>query len=244
MDYSKYCSTTLNGILLDQVIDGFTTLNVEGRGLFAKTSVVHRVDGRHGGLVQQGPYPTRYIKISFLLKAKNSKSFLSKLDQIKAILVKNEHTVIEFGDENGYRVGVLNSIEHPPVDYHQGIGALIFACANPYLMGPLKTGNSVTSYYPDYPVYVESIKMTMSQSTSKVILKNESTGKKIILNGTIPSGANIDINLKRILINGENKTSLLDYVLSDYQQFEVFHGDTLSVSPTTALTIEYREQKL
>ena len=62
MDYKKYCSLTFNDVLLDKDIDGYMTINVEGRGLKPRRLETVEIKGRDGSFIEESTINPNILK--------------------------------------------------------------------------------------------------------------------------------------------------------------------------------------
>ena len=240
----SHCAITFDGHLLDYEIDSFMTVNVEGRQLLPQNLETVTVPGRNGDVVLGGTYPPRNIVVHFLLGDYKNTFFLEKIKSLNEILYTNKDVEFSFRDEEGYRIGRLSSIEDPPYDSNIGIGKFIIHCSDPFLYGILLTTKDKIENlrYKKYPVKIEKIEVVTNQ-TEKLVITNKDTGKKIILNHTFSQGNKVVLNKEKIELNGKNIMHSLDFVNSDYQEFELFSGNEVVITGGTA-TIYYREKIL
>ncbi len=241
--FSK-CAITFDERLLDYEINNYMTLNVEGRQLLAPKLSTVEVPGRNGDLVMDSKLPAREIKVHFFIMETRNAYFLELIKRLNEILWTDEDVKFSFRDEEGYRVGRVSSIEDPPFDSNSGIGKFTIHCSDPFLYGILLTTKDKIENlrYKKYPVKIERIEVVTSQ-VEKLVITNKDTGKKIILNHTFSQGDKVVLNKEKIELNGKNIMYSLDFVNSDYQEFELFSGNEVVITGGTA-TIYYREKIL
>lgn len=241
----SHCALTYNGILIDAEIAGYMTVNVEGRQLIAPKVKTIEIPGRNGDVVLSQQYPARDLVVHFLLKERNNFLFLEKIKKLTELLQSNSDVPLSFYDEVGHRFGRLIDIEDPPYDSNFGMGKFTIHCADPFLYRDLKTTDSVIERlkYRKYPVKIDSITATIP-STTKVVIKNETRGTNIILNGQFNAGDKLVVTNESITVNGQNRLMWLDFVESEYQQFEVYSEDVITINSGANLSIKYRERVL
>ncbi|MGI6349627.1 MAG: distal tail protein Dit [Eubacteriales bacterium] len=245
MDYTRYCSLTYNNKLLDQLIDGYTTINVDGRGILRRAVTSVDVPGRDGVFVTNQKLPPRYIVVYYLLKAENSKTFLERLTTLHDSLKADSDVVIKFGDEDYYRLGRLSESENPPFDRLQGVGSFTLLCQDPYKYKNIDdlAGSPVTVPGTSlYPYKIQSISVIFASDKTGFQVQNSTTGRKIVLTGDFVAGDVLQIYPEEnsILLNGENVMSRLDYIYSDWQEFKVNSGDVLLADESMTISLVER----
>ena len=241
----SHCALTFNGHLLDEEIESFMTVNVEGRQLLSPTLDVVKVPGRNGDVILGGTYPARDIVVHFMISDYRNAYFLEKIRRLNEILYTDKEVEFKFNDEDGYRIGRLSSTEDPDYDSNIGFGKFTIHCADPFMYGHLRKTNSKIDRLKlkKYPVKIEEIKI-LSAETKKLVLNNKNKGTKIILNGDFKFGDEVIITKDKITVNGQNRMYWLDFVNSDYQNFELYSEDEIMVSPRADFEISYRERSI
>lgn len=239
------CAIEFDGIIIDNEIKDYMTINVEGRQLLTHTLDTAEIVGRVGDVITASKVPARDIKVYFLLKAGRNKEFLEKVKRLTEILYTNKEVKFRFNDEEGYRVGQVTSFDDPPYNQNTGIGSYTIHSSDPYIYFEDResTGKMPRLRYRKYPVKIESIKAKL-RGGSKVIIRNKTQGTNIILNGNFSSGQELVITDEAITINGQNALTCLDYVESDYHDFKVYSEDEIISKGLTGLEIHYRERAL
>lgn len=212
-----------NGINIDREIKNYRTINVEGRQL-AKDEKDKRI-----------------IIVHFLMKARKHGEFLESIRRLNEIILTDEDVKFQFNDEVGHRIGKVIEVEDPAYDSHVGIGKFKIE-ADPFLYRNFKisTGAFPRFKFRKYPVKIDRISAT-TEIGNKVIVRNVTTGRKIILNGDFKSGDKLEITKNTITINGENKLMWLDYAESDYHEFKIYSENEVIIEGGKDLEIEYWE---
>lgn len=241
----SHCALKFDGHLLDEEIESFMTVNVEGRQLLSPTLETVKVPGRNGDVVIGGTYPAREITVHFMISDYRNAYFLEKIRRLNEILYTDKEVEFKFNDEDGYRIGRLSATDDPAYNSNVGFGKFTIHCADPFLYGHLRktTGKIDRLKLKKYPVKIEEIKITAS-ATQKLVITNKNKGTKIILNGDFNSGDEVIITKDKITVNGQNRMYWLDFVNSDYQNFELYSEDELMVSPSANFEISYRERSM
>lgn len=239
------CAIKFDGIIIDNEIKDYMTINVEGRQLLTHTLDTADIAGRVGDVITASKVPARDIKVYFLLKAGRNKEFLKKIKRLTEILYTQKEVKFRFNDEDGFRIGQVTSFEDPPYDQNTGIGSYTIHCSDPFIYFEEResTGKMPRLKYRKYPVKVESIEAKLNAG-SKAIVRNKTQGTKIILNGSFTVGQELIITDEAITINGQNALTMLDYVESDYRDFKIYSEDEIIAEGLTDLKIKYREHAL
>ena len=240
MDYSKYCSLTFNGQLLDQGLTGYTTTNVEGRSLLDRVLSIVDVPGRDGAVVLDQKLPAREIRVYFAIKGNNAAEKLTTLNALHDKLKTVGDVQFKFGDETHHRFGRLSQTEDPPYDQFQGIGSFLLYCQDPYKYKAIAnlTGTSITiPTGPIYPYKMNEITLTFPSGRTGLTINNTTTGRKIVLTGAFTAGQVLQIFPNKILLSGQNIMNRLDYINSDWREFELHPGNVITspVSMTMSL---------
>lgn len=241
MDYTKYCAITYNGKLIDELLPGYETINVEGRGLLAPTLDAIDIDGRDGDYVIGQKYRPRDLKVYFLVRTNNNKERLDIVNRLDVMLRTKEDVVFSFGDQEGYWIGRYSGEQDLVYDYFNGQGHYILHCQNPYRHMPLITySTSPATVNADIYKKLELEELTATvSSTTEVQVLNSRTGDVIRLTN-LPSLGELVINRKEITLDGQNIVNLLDESVSTWKGFEIESGDTISVTGATSPTINIR----
>lgn len=245
----RYCEITVEEVNFDRRLPGYMTVNVEGRGMAMRKIHEYEVEGREGGAVFMGGYPSLDLTVYFELQARDNPTFLKRLRQLTSEINRHQGLVrFRFGDEEGTRRGVFKSFENPPYDRNHGIGHFVIHCPDPFVMGPeRKSRGKVVSRFP-YSVKMDELLVVVKTKTAKLILKNERSGKKIVLNGDFKTGDRVRItdavSIKKASASVWQDFMLgLDPVESDFFAFELWNEDRVSVS-NADVTLRYRERWL
>jgi len=237
-----YCSLTFNGVLIDQAIDGYTTINVSGRGLLNRVVSSVDIPGRDGSHVLESRLGARRITVYYILKAPDSKTFLERMQQLHDLLSSDSDVKFKFGDEDYHRFGRLINASDPPRDQLEGQGSFVLLCADPYrYMDEQVVGLSPVSAGFELATTPTSIKVTLASAATQIKITNTTTGANIVLDGTYASGDVITLTWDRVSPTikrglGEDILSHLD-ILSDFETFRFKTGDSIAVTPASSSVV-------
>lgn len=247
MDYTRYCALEFNGVVLDAAIDGYMTINVDGRGLLTREIKTVKVPGRAGDLIVDQSIPPRELQVYFFLKADRDIDFRKRLIYLHELLASDEDARIRFGDEIGSRFGRCTAVDDPPYDSNQGIGSFVLYCQDPFLYQEPKilTGKKVIlSPASVYAHKLDQITVNISSNRSGLSIRNLSTGQRIILLGSFVAGDTVVMRPEDgvLTVNGKSDLPRIDYVNSAWQDFEIC-GEHRIDCPEE-MVIQYREKRL
>lgn len=226
----EYCSFTFNGKNLDTLIEGYTTINVDGRSVISPNLSLTTIEGRDGDIVNSKSYPAKNITIYFLIKAKNDKEYRSILSKMNLMLITREDVQFSFGDEIGYRTGQLVAIEAPPFNVNQGIGKIVIHCQKPLRFEEMKTfsGNPIRIKLNDcIDTQLHRLSANVT-SSAEVRFTNTKTGDVISLKNLELTG-NLIMSNDDININGHSVVKSLDFSVSTWKKFSWKNGDLIQV---------------
>lgn len=237
---------TFNGKCLDEEIKGYMTLNVIGRQMFAPKLESQEIRGRDGDITTSLSYPARDIEVQYYLQAENNREWLQKMKKLTMLLQSKEDVEYSFADEYGVRFGRLSGFEDPPYDWNAGIGKFTIHSQDPFLYSELRedTNKIKELRYDYYPIKIVTISLIVGVAGNKFVLRNAETGNRIIVNDYFKAGDKIVFRDKKIFKNNKNMLANLDYVASDFFDFDLYSGHSLSCNLASQIKIEYREKVL
>ena len=241
-----------NGLLLEQEIKGYQTLNVEGRETISyDLETSGNISGRDGVISFGKTLPPRVLRIQYLLKADSNEELQHSFRLLNWKLQTNGEVPIRFRDDLEIMYyGQLVGMSDIPPETNSVVGTFEIHCSDPfkYEKKTSQIGNPLTIYLPTpYEVKPELIEVTVKSTVAKLIIANITTGRRIVLNGSYISGDIIRIRLneagqgKKITKNNQNIMKELDYLATDFNTFLIKKGDIVQVTPNTAtLTVQAR----
>lgn len=230
----KYCKLTYNGVVIDDILDGYITINVEGRGLLAPNLSTTTVDGRDGDIIDEQKLPARNVVVHFVILAKSNEDRLRIIDNLGIYLQSDKDVKFSFADQEGYWIGRLSAAEDIPFDYYTGSGRFTLHCQNPYRhMETIDIlGEDITiSAEVHKKLILEEISLSV-MNTEEVRVTNTTTGEVISLKKLDNIGELI-ISKDRITLNRKNIIEKLDHSISTWKKFKINNGDHLIISGAT-----------
>lgn len=240
-----------DGVELEKHIDGYHTVNVEGRGLFSPELNVINVEGRDGTIVNTQNLPARTLKVHFIIRANNSKEKREKELKLNQFLRKAKDVKVQFTDEDGYYMGRYSGFSNIPYDYFQGEGTFDIYCQNPYKIIEISEVEE-SDYVREesktkvllYPINtcdkleIEEIKGEVVNQ-KEVRITSKETGDIISLKNLDSTGTLI-INREQILLNNLNIKDKLDFNISTWKNFKIEDGDEIVIEGLNSVSFKYR----
>lgn len=226
-----YCALTYNGVLMDEAIESYTTINVEGREIHAPS--INEIDrqGGDGSIILGQKYNSRNIIVHFMIKASSDSSKRESIQKLKYILKSKEDVEFSFGDDIGKWYGRLSDATNIRYDYFQGIGTFTIKCSDPYKYVDYKIykgNNFVISQDEYHKLIIEELEFN-NTSPGELRISNETSGKKIVLSNIGRIGK-IKINREDITLDGSSIVNRLDPYESTWKNFIFEDGDNIIIS--------------
>ena len=243
--------TIFNGVNIDINLEGFRTLAVSGRGLLSKNINSTDIPGTDGKYFLYGNLEVRAIVVKFQLKATTNEEFRQKFNRLNMLLQTDEPKILKFTDEPDYSYKAIlqkgNDIEETS---NSVVSTFTFLCLDPYKYKAVdkdtgvnnvtitKLPNNRNEFTP------ELIKVIVNSVSDKVIIKNQTTTKKIIINNSFAVGDVLEIDLNKdypLKLNAMVRSELIDFVESDFD-FTVKQGDVITCSNSRVLEVHTKER--
>ena len=242
--------TFINGISIENKIEGFKTLTVKGREMISNVlSQIEDIEGRDGSIVTSSKLPPRIIEVKYLLEAKNSRRFQDSFRRLNLLLRDKigEDSVFTFSDEWGtFYYGQLEEVGEVPEHSNKVVSTFTIYCQDPYKYGrvvELKGNPIQVGFHSSYPTIPEEISFYPGSDSKLIKISNLTTGRRIIMNGSYTSRNKVVIKISgeqnQIMVGGRNamKDLSLD---SDFGSFKVSPLDKIRVTPSSDMTIKIR----
>lgn len=237
------------GEVPDDKIDGFEVLTVSGRELMGDEIDYTTTDDRDGGVIVAQSLPVRILTIQYRLMADSDEECRNAFNKLNAFLRKGGKVdkPIVFSDEpEATFYGRFHTADDAPADRNKLVSSFTFLCVDPYkyVQEYVFKGNQqvLLNNLTPYELKPAKIKLTPATSVSKIVLTNNSTGRKIVLNGSYLANGTVEVKIPEntILVSGEKRMQDLDYVESDFHKFLVSSGNVISVSPPMPIELTVR----
>lgn len=123
---------SINGTYIENEIDGYRTLQVEGRELLESEISEMQVGYSDGSRYQQKRDLMRTITVHYQLLASDAEEFREKFNQLCSLLDQEEAQLIFADETDKYYIGTKASVEQPEPGRLNVTGTFSFYCADPY----------------------------------------------------------------------------------------------------------------
>lgn len=237
----------INGVAIEDKIEGYTTLTVTGRELISPDLNTQRRTSGDGSIYLNKTYPPRTITIQYELKAKDNQDFRQKFVELNKLLAV-EQAQLQFNDDFDYSYyGTLSDVSDVPEGRNSVVGTFSFFCSDPFKYGRQKviTGSAPSIIYDEtYLIKPDYINVTFNEVTDFFEL---TSGDKVI---KIPefsflSGDTLPIDF----VNNsmfEGYYEVMEYMSldSDFEDFYIRSGVPIELKTSANLEIGYRERLL
>ena len=236
-------NVTYNGQILDDIIPGYQTLNIDGRGLLGRALDTVIVSGRAGDVVLGQRVPPRDITVYYLIKRANNQEMQTSLGLLHKALSSEGDVTFQFGDEEYYRTGRLASVKNPPYDSYSGVGSFTIHCQDPYKYKemPVFSGQTIVMPATGNDGYrLDQIDVDFALYTDRFSVDNFTTGRSIILLGDFLAGDTLQITGRGIWVNDQPAMHRLNFVNTDWKKFELNAGDTITAAHTMTMKVSER----
>src|SRR5699024_5467704 len=232
-----------NSLVLDEEIDGFKTIKINGRETISNELVIESV--HEGSITLDNYLPSRSIEVTYALKARSTGMFQDRYKVLRKILTTNEEVPIKFTDEpQTLYFGRLSTFESVPDNSMTVVSTFTIHCDSPYKFSDLVTTDGSVTIDTFYPTLPEQITLTIGSTTNKIKITNGS--ERITATGTFNAGSKVVILFKKeevtMTVNGTESTYMLD-MQSDLENFLLKEGQTVTSTQGT-IELKVRERWL
>ena len=122
----------INGEYIENMINGYKTLNVSGREALSPEIEYFETGVRDGSTMQSRRYPARTIIVTYQLVAESNEAFREAYNKLGGIL-NVENAELIFNDEpDKFFTGTPSSIGEVPPGKNSIVGEIEFFCADPF----------------------------------------------------------------------------------------------------------------
>lgn len=122
----------INGVFIENVIEGYRTLYVSGREMLAPEINSLELSKRHGNIYRSRRYPARTITVGFQLIASSDSEFRSQFNRLNGILYAEEAQLVFNDEPDKCFYGTLSGIENPEPGKNKVTGEFSFLCSDPF----------------------------------------------------------------------------------------------------------------
>lgn len=121
----------INGIYIENEIEGYRTLTVAGRELIGASIEDYTVGNNIGTYYRRQKLPARTITVTYQLISSNPEDYRKKFNKLNGI-IRQEQAKLIFNDElDKYFIGTAADIDAPDPGSDCVVGSINFYCADP-----------------------------------------------------------------------------------------------------------------
>lgn len=123
---------SINGDYIENLIEGYRTLNVAGREALSPELNYYETGARDGSVLQGKRFPARILTVKYQLIAKSNEAFRNAYNQLNSIL-NVENAELIFNDETDkFFIGTPETISEVEPGLNSVIGEFTIFCADPF----------------------------------------------------------------------------------------------------------------
>lgn len=230
---------------LEDVVVGFKTLNVFGRGTLPRR-VVKREPETSGSFIALNRHKNRELKIDFEIKTGNNLEFMRKCEQLNYYLNTTEDVEIRFSDDKYTYIGQVTEVEKMEDVTNWVASSFIITCADCKKYGEVLEIQNLHKFNYDYmyPIVPDKVIVRCNNSTDKIRVSNVSRGKFIQLDGDFYSDDVIELypSEQKVVKGIQNYLKYLN-ITSNLEDFEIGYGDDI-VTENCTVDITFREMRV
>ena len=235
------------GIPIEDMIDGYQTLNVSGRELISRELNTIKVNGVNGTMFESASYPQRDITVTYLLEARSDQEFREKFQKLNSIISPRQFSFYFFDDFSFKFTGTLSNAEKVEPGSNTVRGEFTITCTDPFKRAKEPTvysGKSITILEPmDFEVVPDKIQFRFAQESSAVAISNGKHTIALTRKFKVGDVLILNPNQSEIIVN--NNYSLYDLNLdSDFENFTVITGTQINASVDGELEVTVRKKAL
>lgn len=214
-----------DGVFLEEIIEGYQTLSVEGREMLSMN--IEHQSVQTGSIITAQTLPVRTLKVTYKLEDRNPERLQFKFKDLLNHLYRTDDVEIRFRDEaDYYYYGRYSSADTVPGNTNSIVSSYTILCVDPLkYTREIETdgyiGNKIV-----FPVTPRKIEVLLARSNSIRITNGKNTVS--ISNAAIRTGNLLvfDFMKEQLLVNGKDSTSLID-LESDFENFYLEQGQTV-----------------
>lgn len=239
---------SINGVPLNQLVEGYRHLTVSGRGLLGQTIKSTAVPGHRGVWVDDVSDDERQLEIKYQLEARTSADMRDKFAKLNKILrthASSGYLEITFKDEPdftyyGYFSGA-DDIEETSLSL---VSKFTLIVPDGYKKKSAQNSTGLVSLSDALEVLPESITVTPTGTVNQVQIINST--KILSFSGSYVAGKDIVVKFGADEVtatyNGRSILSELER-FSPLEQFTVKNGDTITANNATVKNVVWRDER-
>lgn len=214
-----------DGRIFEQEIEGYQTLYVEGREMLSVEMESEKMTVGEYVLTQR--LPARTLTVYYKLEDQNPEAFQNKFNQLMKLLYRTADVIISFNDQRELSYfGRYESGDKVSGNSNSIISSFSVKCSDPRKYTKEFVIESLVKTPLPYGTIPDSIVFEAIKDKNVRITNGRETIS--ITNSVIKTGDKVEILIKQgmVLVNGENKTRILD-LTSDFKNFILKENDTI-----------------
>lgn len=228
-----------DGVVFDEVIEGFRTLNVEGREV--TSLVINMIETDIGYLDIGQRLESPPLEVQYMIQRETHAELKESFRLLMDLVVREENVEIKFADEDARYYGRF----HQFIEWDEGnvqvVGKMALYRPKPYKYGQLLLSDG---YLIETDKHLSLVRIVINPIVSTGLIKVSNGKQEIRL--VEPMGVNDVIVLDFIENRAYKNEVAFDYALaldSDFANFVIGSGEIIS-SNEAVLSLEYRERWL
>lgn len=239
---------SINGVPLNQLVEGYRHLTVTGRGLLGQSVKSTSVPGRRGVWVEDVSDDERVLEIKYQLEAKSSAEMRDKFAKLNKILrtyASSGYLEITFKDEPTFTYyGYYSDADDIEEKSLSVVSKFTLLVPDGYKKKSAQNSTGLVSLSDASEVLPESITVTPTGTVNQVQIIN---GTKILsFSGSYVAGKDIVVRFGADEVtatyNGRSILSELER-FSPLEQFTVKNGDTITAKNATVKNVVWRDER-
>ena len=150
----------LNGEYLENLIEGYRTLTVQGREALSSEITTETAGTKAGSVFVSRKYPERTITVQYQLCAKSPEAFREAYNQLASILDIDEGVLIFADEPDKYFVGAPGTLEDVEPGKNAIVSTIQFTCTDPFKYSTteheaeiMQDGTIYCDYHGTFPSY-------------------------------------------------------------------------------------------
>lgn len=122
----------INGEYIEDLIDGYHTLNVSGRETLPVEQNTIDMNDMDGSKFNYKRYKPRTLTIAFVIEGENNTELRTKLDHLNNILDADEATMVFRDEDDKFYVGTRNGEPNFDIQLGVAVGSFEMVCNDPF----------------------------------------------------------------------------------------------------------------
>lgn len=241
-EYIPTSAMYYDNILLENVIEGYQTLSVEGREMLSVGIESESI--QVGSIITNQTLPSRTLTIKYKLEDRDPENLQKKFDLLMWYLYKKKDVAIQFNDELDYTYyGRFESAKSVSGDTNRIVSSFDIYCADPRKYSRQYKSNGIIATYIPYEIVPDVIRVKLSAPTNVKVTNG--LFSMSITNANIGVGDVVEFRNKEgtVYVNGVDKTNILNWADGQLEDFYIKQGDTVKTNNGT-IEIFYRVEVL